>query len=107
MRPFDLWKAIALACALGLSVPQAMAGATNQGDNTAATPGEGSATTKTPEEPDSAGRGTQNMKDKKATTRDTRKSGDTSSDATTPSSDTGDMMDDSSAGASESSSSQY
>jgi hypothetical protein len=87
MKLLNMWKAIALALALGLSGTQALAGATNQEPNTAATPGEGSATTKSMEEPDSAGRGSQDMKDKKATTKNKTRKG-SSSDSNTTGTDT-------------------
>lgn len=62
MRILELWKGLVVAViTLCLNVPAAMAGATNQGNNTSATPGEGSATTTTPASPDSSDRGTKNM----------------------------------------------
>jgi hypothetical protein len=49
MRAFPLWKTLPIALlALSLQAPLAMAGATNSGDNTTATPGENSTTTGTP-----------------------------------------------------------
>jgi hypothetical protein len=49
MYASNLWKILPIAAlALCLQVPLAMAGATNSGDNTTATPGENSTTTGTP-----------------------------------------------------------
>lgn len=53
MHAFPLWKILPIAVmALCLQVPLAMAGATNSGDNTTATPGENSSTSGTPSAPD-------------------------------------------------------
>jgi hypothetical protein len=49
MHASNLWKLLPVtALALCLQAPVAMAGATNSGDNTTATPGENSSTTGTP-----------------------------------------------------------
>jgi hypothetical protein len=51
MNTATLWKALFAAAAITLSIPSAMAGATNRGDNTAAQPGDNSTTTMDPDNP--------------------------------------------------------
>ena len=67
MKPQNLWKALPLAALmLCLQTPIAMAGATNTGNNTSATPGDNSTSTQTPANPGSDRRkGTTNTKDMK------------------------------------------
>ena len=71
MQASNLWKILPIAAlALCLQVPLAMAGATNSGDNTTATPGEGSATTGTPADAGHDRRkGTTKTDDMKSTTK--------------------------------------
>lgn len=81
MRAFPLWKTLPIALlALSLQTPLAMAGATNSGDNTTATPGENSTTTGTPAEAGHDRRkGTTKTDDMKSTKKQHKSGSDKSS----------------------------
>ncbi|GBG12609.1 RND transporter [Novimethylophilus kurashikiensis] len=80
MNNSTLWKALIAAAAITLSIPCAMAGATNRGDNTAAQPGDNSTTTVNPDTPnqqrdstgtDSSTNKTKHSRDRNRTSRTT------------------------------------
>jgi len=79
MNISKLWKRAPLAALLlALYVPVTMAGGTNRGDNTSATPGENSSSTVTPTDPQSGAiddvkKGTTTSKDVKGTKKGDRK----------------------------------
>ncbi|HEY8118247.1 MAG TPA: hypothetical protein VIE91_03310 [Methylophilaceae bacterium] len=67
MKVSAIWKLFLIgALATCLQIPAALAGATNSGDNTSATPGDSSSSVKTPADADSDTRkGTSNTKNMK------------------------------------------